>query len=102
MEARDLYQGGMKIVSCYQFGKADTADWLAGEAAGVQHDLLLREGTLPVVPAAVLAQVWRGGRQARLAMAYAFARRKIPLSLLQLLYGVTQQVLATIETSARI
>ena len=36
-EARDLYQGGMKIVSCYQFGKADTADWLAGEAAGVQH-----------------------------------------------------------------
>ena len=39
------------------------------QAAGVQHDLLLREGTLPVVPAAVLAQVWRGGRQARLAMA---------------------------------
>lgn len=39
------------------------------QAAGVQHDLLLREGMLPVVPAAVLAQVWRGGRQARLAMA---------------------------------
>lgn len=36
-EARDLYQGGMKIVSCYQFGKADSADWLPGEAAGVQH-----------------------------------------------------------------
>lgn len=32
--------------------------------------------------------------EARLAMAYAFARRKIPLSLLQLLYGVTQQILA--------
>lgn len=29
-EARDLYQGGLKIVSCYQFGKADTADWLGG------------------------------------------------------------------------
>lgn len=36
-EARDLYAGGMKIVSCYQFGKADTADWLPGEAAGIQH-----------------------------------------------------------------
>lgn len=36
-EARDLYQGGMKIVSCYQFGKAETADWLPGEPAGVQH-----------------------------------------------------------------
>ena len=36
-QARDLYQGGMKIVSCYQFGKADSADWLPGEAAGVQH-----------------------------------------------------------------
>lgn len=36
-EARDLYQGGLKIVSCYQFGKEDTADWLGGQAAGVQH-----------------------------------------------------------------
>ena len=36
-EARDLYQGGLKIVSCYQFGKQDTADWLGGQAAGVQH-----------------------------------------------------------------
>src|SRR5690348_1661888 len=36
-EARDLYQAGLKIVSCYQYGKADTADWLGGEAAGVQH-----------------------------------------------------------------
>ncbi len=36
-EARDLYQGGLKIVSCYQYGKQDTADWLGGEAAGVTH-----------------------------------------------------------------
>ncbi len=36
-EARDLYQNGLKIVSCYQFGKADTADWLGGQSAGVQH-----------------------------------------------------------------
>jgi Domain of unknown function (DUF1906) len=36
-EARDLCQNGHKIVSCYQFGKADTADWLGGRAAGVQH-----------------------------------------------------------------
>ncbi|MDF2823429.1 MAG: hypothetical protein K0R68_837 [Mycobacterium sp.] len=36
-EARDLYQNGLKIVSNYQYGKAETADWLGGEAAGVQH-----------------------------------------------------------------
>jgi Domain of unknown function (DUF1906) len=36
-EARDLYQNGMKIVSCYQFGKQDTADWLGGQDAGVRH-----------------------------------------------------------------
>jgi len=36
-EARDLYQAGLKIVSNYQFGKRDTADWLGGQAAGVQH-----------------------------------------------------------------
>ena len=36
-EARDLYQSGLKIVSCYQFGKQDSADWLGGQAAGVQH-----------------------------------------------------------------
>ncbi|MGV0848842.1 DUF1906 domain-containing protein [Mycolicibacterium phlei] len=36
-EARDLYQGGLKIVSCYQYGKKDTADWLGGHAAGVAH-----------------------------------------------------------------
>jgi Domain of unknown function (DUF1906) len=36
-EARDLYQSGLKIVSCYQYGKQDTADWLGGQNAGVQH-----------------------------------------------------------------
>lgn len=36
-EARDLYQAGLKIVSNYQFGKQDTADWLGGQAAGVAH-----------------------------------------------------------------
>ncbi len=36
-EARDLYQSGLKIVSCYQFGKADSADWHGGQAAGEQH-----------------------------------------------------------------
>jgi hypothetical protein len=36
-EARDLYQAGLKIVSNYQYGKADTADWLGGQAAGISH-----------------------------------------------------------------
>lgn len=36
-EARDLYRSGLKIVSCYQYGKQDTADWLGGHAAGVRH-----------------------------------------------------------------
>lgn len=36
-EARDLYRNGLKIVSCYQYGKQDSADWLAGYNAGVQH-----------------------------------------------------------------
>ncbi|OBJ92848.1 hypothetical protein A5654_27260 [Mycolicibacterium fortuitum] len=36
-EARDLYQGGLKIVSCYQYGKQETADWLGGQNAGIQH-----------------------------------------------------------------
>ncbi|MCB1266055.1 MAG: DUF1906 domain-containing protein [Mycobacterium sp.] len=36
-EARDLYQAGLKIVSNYQFGKQDTADWLGGQSAGVAH-----------------------------------------------------------------
>ena len=32
-EARDLYRAGLKIVSNYQFGKQDSADWLGGQAA---------------------------------------------------------------------
>ena len=36
-EARDLYHNGLKIVSCYQYGKQDSADWLGGQAAGVAH-----------------------------------------------------------------
>lgn len=36
-EARDLYSNGLKIVSNYQYGKQDTADWLGGENAGVKH-----------------------------------------------------------------
>ncbi len=36
-EARDLHQNGLKIVSNYQFGKQDTADWLGGHDAGIQH-----------------------------------------------------------------
>lgn len=36
-EARDLYHSGLKIVSCYQYGKQDSADWLGGQAAGVRH-----------------------------------------------------------------
>ncbi|KZS64396.1 hypothetical protein A4G26_10250 [Mycobacterium kansasii] len=36
-EARDLSSNGLKIVSCYQFGKGSTSDWLGGAAAGVQH-----------------------------------------------------------------
>lgn len=36
-EARNLYQGGLKIVSNYQYGKQDTADWLGGQSAGVTH-----------------------------------------------------------------
>jgi Rv2525c-like, glycoside hydrolase-like domain len=36
-EARDLSQSGLKIVSCYQYGKQSTADWLGGQSAGVAH-----------------------------------------------------------------
>jgi hypothetical protein len=36
-EARDLNQNGLKIVSCYQYGKQSSADWLGGQNAGVQH-----------------------------------------------------------------
>ena len=30
-------QNGLKIVSCYQYGKEASADWLGGQSAGVQH-----------------------------------------------------------------
>lgn len=36
VDARDFDQPGLKIVSNYQYGKADTADWLGGPAAGVR------------------------------------------------------------------
>src|ERR1700761_3725788 len=36
-EARDLNSSGLKIVSCYQFGKGSSADWLGGAGAGAQH-----------------------------------------------------------------
>jgi hypothetical protein len=36
-EARDLNQSGLKIVSCYQYGKESSADWLGGQGAGVTH-----------------------------------------------------------------
>lgn len=36
-EARDLYRAGLKIVSNYQYGKQDTADWLGGQEAGIKH-----------------------------------------------------------------
>lgn len=36
-EAQDLHSNGLKIVSNYQYGKHDTADWLGGQTAGVQH-----------------------------------------------------------------
>jgi len=36
-EARDLNQNGLKVVSCYQYGKQSSADWLGGQSAGVTH-----------------------------------------------------------------
>ena len=36
-EARDLNSSGLKIVSCYQYGKGSTADWLGGASTGLQH-----------------------------------------------------------------
>ncbi|GFG70206.1 DUF1906 domain-containing protein [Mycolicibacter senuensis] len=36
-EAHDLHQNGLAIVSCYQYGKQATADWLGGQEAGVDH-----------------------------------------------------------------
>nr|WP_235831499.1 DUF1906 domain-containing protein [Gordonia zhaorongruii] len=36
-EAADFRQHGLVMVSCYQFGTAQTADWLGGFPAGVDH-----------------------------------------------------------------
>ncbi|MBM7367817.1 DUF1906 domain-containing protein [Gordonia hydrophobica] len=36
-EADALRAAGRSIVSCYQYGRAETADWLGGFAAGVEH-----------------------------------------------------------------
>src|SRR6201997_5942349 len=36
-EAHDLDSNGLKIVSCYQYGKGSTADWLGGAGAGLKH-----------------------------------------------------------------
>jgi Domain of unknown function (DUF1906) len=36
-EARDLSSTGLKIVSCYQYGKGSTSDWLGGAGAGLRH-----------------------------------------------------------------
>lgn len=36
-EADALIGGGLEVVSCYQFGREETADWLGGFEAGVRH-----------------------------------------------------------------
>lgn len=36
-EAQELSRNGLKVVSCYQYGKQATADWLGGQDAGVEH-----------------------------------------------------------------
>lgn len=36
-EASELRHNGLAVVSCYQYGKQATADWLGGEPAGVEH-----------------------------------------------------------------
>jgi hypothetical protein len=36
-EAGALLDNGLEVVSCYQFGKAETADWLGGYDAGLRH-----------------------------------------------------------------
>ncbi|TLF76000.1 DUF1906 domain-containing protein [Nocardia cyriacigeorgica] len=36
-EVEDLNAAGLKIVSCYQFGKGPTADWRGGLEAGKRH-----------------------------------------------------------------
>ncbi len=45
-EATDLTDSGLEVVSCYQFGKAETADWRGGfDAGGEARDP--RSGTAP-------------------------------------------------------
>lgn len=36
-EVLDMRANGLTVVSCYQFGKAETSDWLGGFSAGVHH-----------------------------------------------------------------
>lgn len=36
-EADALIDSGLEVVSCYQFGRAETADWLGGYEAGLKH-----------------------------------------------------------------
>lgn len=36
-EADALIDNGLEVVSCYQFGREDTADWLGGYEAGLRH-----------------------------------------------------------------
>lgn len=36
-ESRALEAGGLEVVSCYQYGKEKTADWLGGYEAGLRH-----------------------------------------------------------------
>lgn len=36
-EVADLQEHGLSIVSCYQYGKAETADWRGGMEAGKRH-----------------------------------------------------------------
>lgn len=49
----------------------DTGALVAGERSDrtlwALHDAVLRDGVSPLVPTTVLAQAWRGGRQANLA-----------------------------------
>ncbi|WP_066905210.1 DUF1906 domain-containing protein [Millisia brevis] len=37
VEAQALVDDGLDVVSCYQFGKAETADWRGGYSAGIGH-----------------------------------------------------------------
>ncbi|WP_182359916.1 DUF1906 domain-containing protein [Tomitella gaofuii] len=36
-EAEALQDAGLEVVSCYQYGKGDTSDWLGGHEAGIHH-----------------------------------------------------------------